>query len=69
MPAFFWWHVLLFRGLTYHVLCFPFVVQRLKKLKEYLKQHCEDAVRPHLDCVAGAVAVRKFLGPLCKVYA
>lgn len=30
------------------------VLQRLKKLKDYLKQHCEDAVRPHLDCIAGA---------------
>ncbi|KAI7843948.1 hypothetical protein COHA_002486 [Chlorella ohadii] len=30
-------------------------VQRLKKLKEYLKQHCEDAVRPHLDCVADLI--------------
>lgn len=30
------------------------VLQRLKKLKDYLKQHCEDAVRPHLDCITGA---------------
>lgn len=30
------------------------LLQRLKKLKDYLKQHCEDVVRPHLDCISGA---------------
>lgn len=29
------------------------LLQRLKKLKEYLKQHCEEAARPHLDCIVG----------------
>lgn len=32
----------------------PPLLQRLKVLPEYLRQHCEDAVRPHLDCIVGA---------------
>ncbi|KAL4457537.1 hypothetical protein ABPG75_012402 [Micractinium tetrahymenae] len=26
-------------------------VQRLKRLRDYLRQHCEDAVKPHLDTI------------------
>ncbi|KAL4440678.1 hypothetical protein ABPG77_000387 [Micractinium sp. CCAP 211/92] len=30
-------------------------VQRLKRLKDYLRQHCEDAVKPHLDTIVDLV--------------
>ncbi len=30
-------------------------MQRLKRLKDYLRQHCEDAVKPHLDTIVGEV--------------
>jgi hypothetical protein len=31
--------------------------QKLKKLKEFLKKHCEAAVRSHLDTVVGKLAL------------
>lgn len=40
-------------------------VQRLKGLRAYLRQHCEDAARPHLDTIVGACCLGAVLGCRC----